>query len=33
LGTGAKTNPEIRLNVKEEEYILSQLIQKNYDTR
>ena len=33
LGGGAKTNPHLRLNNKEEEYVLSQLMQKNYDIR
>ena len=33
LGSGNKTNPGIRLSVKEEEYVLSQLIQKNFDKR
>ena len=33
LGTGAKTNPDMRLNYKEQEYVLSQLLQKNYENR
>jgi hypothetical protein len=33
LDGGAKTNPGLRLNYKEEEYVLSQLMQKNYDVR
>ena len=30
---GAKTNPGTRLTTKEEEYVISQLIQKNFDKR
>jgi len=33
LDGGAKTNPGLRLNYKEEEYVLSQLMQKNFDAR
>ena len=33
LGSGAQTNPMIRMSVKEEEYVLSQLIQKNFEKR
>lgn len=30
---GAKTNPHLRLSSKEQEYVLGQLMQKNYDIR
>lgn len=30
---GAKTNPQLRLSSKEQEYVLGQLMQKNYDIR
>lgn len=33
LDGGAKTNPGLRLNYKEEEYVLSQLMQRNFDVR
>lgn len=33
LGGGTKTNPNIRLSMKEEEYVLSQLMQRNFDKR
>jgi len=33
LGTGAMTNNNVRLSTKEEEYVLSQLMQKNFDAR
>jgi hypothetical protein len=33
LGGGTMTNPSIRLSEKEQEYVLSQLIQRNYDKR
>lgn len=33
LGSGSTTNPNLRLSIKEEEYVLSQLIQRNYDKR
>jgi len=33
LGSGNQTNPNIRLSAKEEEYVLSQLIQRNFDRR
>ena len=33
LCSGNQTNPSIRLNAKEEEYVLSQLIQRNFDKR
>lgn len=33
LCSGNQTNPNIRLSAKEEEYVLSQLIQRNFDKR
>ena len=33
IGGGGKSNPNLQLNNKEQEYVISQLIQKNYDTR
>ena len=33
LGGGTKTNPNIRLSQKEEEYVISQLMQRNFDKR
>ena len=33
LGGGGKSNPRMLLNNKEEDYVISQLIQKNFDTR
>jgi hypothetical protein len=33
IGGGGKSNPRMQLSYKEEDYVISQLIQKNYDTR
>lgn len=33
LGSGSATNPNLRLTQKEEEYVLSQLIQRNFEKR
>lgn len=33
IGSGCNSNPKIRLNDEEEKYIISHLIQKNFDKR